>query len=257
MAQELSHYIEDTSAFLRDGSLIFTSRTQMVRWINRARREAAKFTGCIRCLVAGTAPAGNNAQPGLMIPSAGVPSLDNQNSFTTIAGVEMYPFEYARPFLQAQNAGVNRVIDVLDVSVSWGSTRPTLNWMPWGDLQALARSYNVGVASYPFAWACNSDADRGRVWLFPVPTVGGTAGEMEWDCICTPLDLNTDDDFDAIPESFHDAIAHRAAALGFMASQRFADANLQTEAFLNSLGITRASAKRGAVQDYYWSVDLP
>lgn len=258
MAQELGQYLLDTSQLLRDSSFIFTSQSQLTRWINRARRECAKITGCIRCLIAGTSPQGNSALAGTMLAGPGVPGLNLNTTFATIAGVEMYPYSYANPYLQAQNAGVQSIIDVLDVSVSWGATRPTLNWMPWGDLQALARSYNVGVTSYPFAWACTGDGTRGKVFLFPIPSVGGIPnGEMEWDVICIPSDLNSNDDFDAIPESFQDAIKFRAAALAFIASNRFADAQAHTQMFLSELGVDRASAKRGAIPNYYWTVDLP
>ena len=258
MAQELGQYLNDASALLRDSSNLFTSTKQLTRWVNQARREAAKFTGCIRALVAGASPQGNSALVGTMIAGGALAGQQLSNSFATIPGVEMYPYDYANPYLQAHNAGVDKIIDVLDISVSWGSTRPTLNWMPWGDLQALARSYNQGVTSYPFAWACQGDGTRGKVFLFPVPSVGGNPnGEMEWDCICIPKDLYTNDDYDAIPESFQDAIKFRAVALALMASFRFTEAQVHTQMFLSELGVDRASAKRGAVQDYYWGIDLP
>lgn len=258
MSQNLGFYLLDCASLLRDQNLLFTSKSQLTRWINQARKEAAKFTGCIRVLIAGTSPQGNSAQAGLMIAGAGVAGLDATTSFATIPGVEMYPYDYANPYLQAQNAGVDKIIDVLDVSVSWGSTRPTLNWMPWGDLQALARSYNVGVTSYPFAWACQGDGTRGKVFLFPIPSVGGNAnGEMEWDVICVPKDLYTNDDYDAIPDSFQDAIKYRATALALMASFRFTEAQVYTQMFLSQLGVDRASAKSGATTSYYWTEDLP
>ena len=256
MAQELGWYLNDASALLRDSSNLFTSQAQLTRWINQARREAAKFTGCIRALIAGTAPQGNSALAGTMIAGAALAGLDQQTSFATIPGVEMYPYEFANPYLRAQNAGIKAIIDVLDISVSWGATRPTLNWMPWGDLQALARSYNVGVTSYPFAWACQGDGTRGKVFLFPIPSVGGICGEMVWDVICIPTVLNTNDDYDAIPESFQDAIKYRAVALALMASFRFTESQVHTQMFLTELGVDRASAKRGAVQNYYWQTDV-
>lgn len=257
MSQSLGWYIQDSSSLLRDANLLFTSQAQLTRWINQARREAAKFTGCIRCLIAGTSPQGNSTLAGTMIAGAGLAGLAQQTSFQTIPGVEMYPYNFANPYLRAQNAGVEAIIDVLDISVSWGATRPTLNWMPWGDLQALARSYNVGVTSYPFAWACTGDGTRGKVFLFPIPSQGGVNGEMEWDVICIPSDLNTNEDFDAIPESFQDSIKFRAAALALMASFRYTEAQLLTQQFLTELGVDRASAQRGATANYYWEIALP
>lgn len=258
MAQELGNYLEDASALLRDSANLFTSTKQLTRWINTARREAAKFTGCIRCLVAGNSPAGNSALAGTMVAGAGVAGQALTTSFATISGVEMYPYDYANPYLQAANQGVDKIIDVLDISVAWGATRPTLNWMPWGDLQALARSYNQGVTSYPFAWSCQGDGTRGKVFLFPIPSVGGVAnGEMEWDTICVPKALYSNDDYDAIPESFQDAIKFRATALALMASYRYTEAQLYNQMFLTELGVDRASAQRGAVANYYWQMDLP
>ena len=256
--QELNWYLNDASALLRDSSNLFTSKSQLTRWINQARREAAKFTGCLRCLIAGNSPQGNSAQAGTMIAGAALAGQCLTNSFATIPGVEMYPYDYANPYLQAQNAGVSKIIDVLDISVSWGATRPTIKWMPWVDAQAFCRSYNVGVTSYPFVWSCQGDGTRGKVFLFPVPSVGGNLnGEMEWDTICIPSDLNSNNDYDAIPDSFQDAIKFRAVALALMASFRFTEAQVHTQMFLNELGVDRAAAKRGAVSDYYWGIDLP
>jgi hypothetical protein len=257
LASDLSFYLNDASALLRDSSNIFTSTAQLTRWINNARRDAAKYTGCIRILIAGNAPQGNSAQPGTMIPGAPVPGLDLVTSFQTIAGVELYPYDYANQFLRSQNAGVQGIIDVLDISVSWGASRPTLQWMPWGDAQAYCRSWNQNVTSYPAVWSCQGDGTRGKVFLYPVPSVGGQQAEMEWDVICTPKDLNSNDDFEVLPESYHEAIKYRAAALAFMASQRYADAQILTQQFFSSLGIDRAAAKRGATSDYYWESGLP
>lgn len=257
MAQELAWYINDANALLRDSGNIFTSVKQLTRWINTARREAAKATGCIRCLITGASPQGNSTQPGLLIPGGGVAGQTLTSSFNTISGVEMYPYDYANPYLRQTFEGVDKIFNVMDISVSWGSTRPTMNWMPWGDLQALARSYNVGVTSYPFVWSAQGDGTRGKVFLFPIPSVGGDQGEMEWDVQAIPKDLNSNDDYDAIPESFQDAIKFRAVALSLQASQRYADANILTNQFLQELGVDRASAQTGAVSSYYWQSELP
>jgi hypothetical protein len=258
MAQELSWYLNDASALLRDSSNIFTSTKQLTRWINEARRDIAKINGCIRCLIAGTSPVGNSALAGTAVAGAALAGQDLQTSFATIPGVEMYPYDYANPYLRAQNAGVDKICGVLDVSVSWGATRPTLNRMAWGDLQALARSYNVGVTSYPFVWASQGDGTRGKVFLFPVPSVGGIInGEMEWDVIAIPSPLYSNDDYDAIPDSFQDAVKFRATALALMASSRFTDARIFDVQFLTTLGVDRASAQLGSVADYYWQTDLP
>ena len=262
----LSDYLTDTSALLRDTNYQFTSQAQMTRWINQARSQVAKVTGCLRFLVAGQSPFGGAAQPGSMIPGGfqpgsipgNFPSTNNiapattLNSFSTIPGVEMYPFAFAQPYLQAQYQGVKAVIDVINVAVSWGGIRPTLAWMPWEDLQAYARSYNVGVTSYPFCWATNGDGENAQLWLFPIPTQQNPAsGEMEWDCFCVPTDLISDNDYDAIPSGFQGAVKYYAAKLCYLASQRQGIADYYQGLFEQHLGVDRTATNRGKVPNYY------
>src|ERR1700743_53253 len=109
MAQALGQYLEDTGALIRDSGNLFTSQRQLTRWINQARREAAKFTGCIRALIAGQSPQGNSALAGTMIAGAGLAGQDLSTSFATIPGVEMYPYDYANPYLRAQNDGFQAI----------------------------------------------------------------------------------------------------------------------------------------------------
>ena len=217
-------------------------------------REAAKITGCIRQLIAGTSPVGNSALVGTAIVGGAMAGQPLNTSFQTIPGVEFYAYDFANRYLQRNTRGIKGVMDVLDVSVSWGATRPTLVWYPWDELQALARSYNSGVTSYPLAWATQGDGNRGQVFLFPVPSV---VCEMEWDVICLPADLNTDDDFDALPDTFHDAIASYAASWGFKASNRHADAGLMMADFMTALGVARPASSSTRVPNHYWSTDLP
>ena len=81
---------------------------------------------------------------------------------------------------------------------------------------------------------------------------------MEWYCISIPKDLKTNDDYDAIPESFKDSIKIRGTAVALIASFRVTEAQVHNQMFFTGeLGVDRASAKRGAVQDYYWGIDLP
>jgi hypothetical protein len=250
----LQYYIEDTQALLHDTSGLFTPVQQLTRWINQARRQVAYRTGCLRILVNGNAAFGTSAQPGVMTPG---PALPGQTApgispfpvFKSIAGVERYPYGYANPYVKAQNAGVKGIIDVFTVSTSWGGNRPTLAWLPWDELQAYARSYNFGVTSYPFYWSTFGDGESGEVWLFPIPS---TSQEMEWDCTCVPIDIFTDNDPEAIPEGFRNAVKYYAAHLAYVGSQRPAYSQMMLQAFQETLGISRVASDRGKVPDYYW-----
>jgi hypothetical protein len=141
--------------------------------------------------------------------------------------------------------------------------------MPWEDLQAYARSYNIGVFSYPFLWSSNGSGTKGQVWLFPVPqmwpppgTVAslinqfpGGQGEMEWDVTCLPTWLASDSDYEALPESVTDAVAYFAAHLAFLGSQRFGMAAVMKTLFEEKLGIDNTAGDRGKTDAYYYGWD--
>jgi hypothetical protein len=259
---KLSGYLVDTANLLRDSNFLFNSKPTLTTYINRARDQVAKQSGCLRALIAGQSPFGNASNPGTLIPGGGQPGSPLVQSFSTLVGVEKYSFGYANPFLQANNQGYRAIVDVIDLAVSWGGQRPSLNWMPWEDLQAYARSYNVGVFSYPFLWSTNGSGTKGQVWLFPVPQIiqainaqPGAQGEMEWDATCLPTYLYSDDDYEALPDSVTDAVPFWAAYLAFLGSQRYSMAAVMKSEFNDKLNIDNAAGDRGKSDSYYWGTD--
>jgi len=69
----LSQLLNDTSALLNDMNYSFISQNQLTRWINTARRNAAKRTGCVRRLITGQSAFGASAQNNVAVPSAAQP----------------------------------------------------------------------------------------------------------------------------------------------------------------------------------------
>lgn len=262
MAQ-LEFYIQDAQSLLHDSNSLYTPRNQLIRWINTSRRQAAKRTGCIQRHVTGQSAFGASAQPGAFIPGGAQPgALPNafpggaannnaaQNYCQTIVGVERYPFQgFFNPIVQAAHQGVKGIIDVASLSVNWGgAVRPSLAWMPWEELQAYARAYATLVTSYPYYWSVLNDGENGEVWLFPAPSF---AGDIELDAYCVPSDLYTNDDYDAIPDGFSDAIKFGAAKLAYLGTQRYLQAQLMENEFASALGIDRVAVDRGKVPNFY------
>lgn len=70
----LSQLLNDTSVLLNDMNYSFISKQQLTRWINTARRNAAKRTGCVRRLITGQSAFGASAQNNVAIPSAAQPN---------------------------------------------------------------------------------------------------------------------------------------------------------------------------------------
>lgn len=254
----LQNYIEELRDLLRDANGQFYSTTSLTRYINGARTQIAKITGCIRVLVPGSAPYGNQALSGEAVSggamSGALGSSNDQTSlFNCVPGQEMYPFSGVNPLVKQLYGGVKGIVAVNDVAVSWGGIRPSLAFIPWSELQAYARSYNVGVSSYPFYWSVMNDGEAGQVWLFPFPSA---IAEMEWDCNCVPMPLYSDADVEALPSPWKDGVKYWAARLAYLSSNRFGMAQLMKEEFKEHIGIDRVSVDPGKTPDYYWSQDV-
>lgn len=264
---ELGWYLNDAAALLHDQAFSFTSEDQLTRWVNEARRQAAQRTGCIRRVIMGQSAFGAAAQAGSIVPGGMQPgalpdSAPNAqygattNTFMTIKGVERYPYQgFVNPILQAQHAGVSAVLDTITCSVAWGggpggSPRPALAWLPWENLQAYARAYATLVTSYPYYWSVMNDGEMGEIWLYPVPS---QTMEIELDVFCSPKDLQTNADFDAIPSGFTNAIKYGAAALAYMTSRRYGQAQIMMDLFTDRLGVARVSSDFGKTPNFYYN----
>ena len=151
------------------------------------------------------------------------PAAKIHRHFQTIADVELYPYDYGeQAFMLANNPGLKGIVEVKNVAISWGSFRPVMRWKPWQDMQAYCRAYNIGVYNYPLVWSDTGDGLRGKVWLWPPPSVTGVAtqlasqGEMEWLVSAVPADLYTANDYEAIPEPYQYTVKYAAAAFCMM-----------------------------------------
>ena len=273
----LSLLLNDTAALLNDPTFAFNSKTQMVRWVNQARRDVAMRTGCIRRLITGQSAFGGSSQPGFFTPGAaqpssapdpssvtplssfnanysvtnfGLPSGVLPSSLQTIPGVERYPYVgFVNPVAQQQHAGISGVIDVIELASNWGGvSRPALDWLPWDEFQAYCRAYAVLNTAYPSLWSVMNDGPMGELYVFPAPS---QAGDMEIDATCLPSDLNSNDDFDAIPIGFQDAIPFGAAGLCFLGTQRQSQGQVMYGQFLDKLGVSRVGSDRGKSRSYY------
>jgi hypothetical protein len=262
----LSTYLRDTSALLNDLNFTFTSQNQMTVWINESRRNLAKRTPCVRRLITGQSAFGASSQPGMAIPGAMQPGmipgspapLSNQltvtgaqlNACQTIPNVERYPYEgFFNLFLRQEYAGCDCVIDSISLAVNWGGVdRPALDYIPWDDFQAYCRAYAVLNTTYPAVWSVYNDGPQGEIWMFPVPS---TYGEIELDCQALPIPLYLDSDPEAVPKGFREAIKFKAASLCYMASRRYADAQVYENMFADTCGLTRVAVDGGKVSSYY------
>lgn len=248
MGQQLQAYINETRRLLRDSLGLLTTNTDLTAYINEARGEVAKVTGCLEVLVSGMSPYGNSAQPGVMVPGGFTPGSQLTSTFQTIVGQEKYPYSFAAQYAAQSNAGIQSVYDVTSIAVSWGSMRPALNYLPWEDFQAYCRSYSYLVTSYPTMWSNDGDGENANVWMFPVPC---QALEMEWQVLCSPTPIYTNSDYDSIPAPWVRSVKFYAAYLAFLGRQQMQQAELNLNLFNRSTVVGRGATDHGRVTNWY------
>ena len=124
---------------------------------------------------------------------------------------------------------------------------PALAWLPWEDFQAYARAYATLVTSYPYYWSVFNPGEYGEIWLFPAPS---TTGDIEVSAYCVPKNLHSNDDFEAIPPEFRNAIKYGAACLAFF-PYRVEEAKAMNDAYFDALGVDGVARDRGKVPNFY------
>lgn len=146
----------------------------------------------------------------------GATALPNLQPFAqSILGQEVYPFSQFNPMIVGLGTGAAQIIAIRSIAVSWGSMKPMLRRMTWGDFQAYLRSYNVGVQGYSRVWSQFAPGTTGSFYVWPIPSQNS---QMDLDCICLPqpLDLNSDAGMEPIPYPFTNAVPYKAAELAVM-----------------------------------------
>lgn len=166
----------------------------------------------------------------------------------TVQGQEVYPFSAVSPMVAVPGSGIQAVFMVNSVSVLWGNSRYTLEHCGWSKFQALARNYSPGYQDVPAIWAQFGQGNAGSLYVQPVPN---TAYAWEWDVCCTPIDLTSDNDVDAIPFPWSDCVPYYAAYLAFSQSQRFADADRMTQEFERFMKRARTMSQPRGVNNWY------
>jgi hypothetical protein len=162
---------------------------------------------------------------------------------------EVYTFASVNPIIQANNPGVQSIISIQSLAVSWGSWKPVNRWMgSWAAFQAYCRMLNVGQENYPTVWSQYGQGENGSVYLFPIPSV---LAQMDWDCYCQPIELATDEDAEAIPHPFTEPIPFYAAYLAYLRAQNMEMAEKMRQMFGQQMAEARSFASPAMVANFY------
>lgn len=282
----LYDYMETLSGFLRDRSQRNMNPADLIRYVNRARREIAMRSQCLR-LVPPTSGSVleikvTNAGSGYTAPvvTISAPDLPNGQALypngaqaTAVAqqiggqisnaGVTFGGSGYALPtatisdptgsgatlvcsttpistFNENQESyrfadfpvstfpGIRSVFAVLDVSILYNNLRYTLLRFSFSDYQAFIRQYPFQFSYVPVAYCIQQDGVNGNILAYPFPS---QQYAFEPDCLCLPIDLQTDRDYEAIGDPWTEGIPYLAAMFCYQELQNFNSARYYGDLF--------------------------
>jgi hypothetical protein len=126
---------------------------------------------------------------------------------------EVYPF--ANVPLDAF-PGVREIFAVRSISFIFMNYRYSIPVFDFSTYQAYVRIYPQQYLYVPTAGAQFGQGVAGSLYMYPIPA---TFYQMEWDCYGLPFDLGTDDDIEAIPRPWTDAVPYFAAHLCYLGLQ--------------------------------------
>lgn len=132
---------------------------------------------------------------------------------------EVYPFANINlsPF-----PGVQSILFVRGVSIIYANYRYSLPKYSFSAYQARVRQYPFQYTYVPTIFCQVGQGVGGTLYMYPIPS---QTYQMEWDCTGIPSDLFTDQDVEAIPEPFTEAVPFYAAHLAYLQMQNLNAAN--------------------------------
>jgi hypothetical protein len=222
----LAIYLADTQNLLNDAGAQFFAIPTLTNYVNRSRRRIAAASGCVRVMVRAK-------------------TLPNQESYNF---TEWTALAQATP-------GVREILAVRSLAIAIGpgegAWKPAWNRLVWSDFQARFRIWNrawIGTISYPGFYAQYGFGVTGSIFLAPIPS---QIQPMELDTSCLPFPLQNDDDPEAIPQPWSDAVPFYAAWLCLLQQQRPQDAAAMLQVFQLELPFCASVVSPQMIQSPY------
>lgn len=114
--------------------------------------------------------------------------------------------------------GVKSVYTIFSGSIIFNNFRYMLLNYPWTQYQALIRTYPQQYFYVPTVMSQFGQGAQGSLYTYPLPN---SYYQWEVDCLCLPSDLEEDEDFEALPEPWTDAVPYFAAHMSYLELQNF------------------------------------
>ena len=175
-----------------------------------------------------------------------VATAATQTLCVTAAGQEVYPFANID---LSSFAGVGSIHLVQSVSVIFSQFRYSLQYKAFSEYQALIRQYSSGFYQYvPAFFSQFGQGVMGSLYMYPIPN---QVYQIEMDCICLPSDLVSDQDYEAIPAPWTDAVPYFAAHLAYLELQNLNAAKFYDDLFHQRLSGYSSASRSGRRMNPY------
>lgn len=183
----LSTYVTETQRLLHDASARFWSVSEIQDYVNEARRQVAVDTHCLRYL---------------------------DTTAELLEDTETYA-------MSTFSTKGERAIDLLNLTLIWGSQRIPMLWAPWGQFNALYRVW-VTNTTRPTVWSLQGSLPMATLFVQPVP-------DQDYDCEADiayiPIPLVDDSTEDELVYPFSKPVAFYAAYRAKFKEQSYGEAN--------------------------------
>lgn len=258
----LSSYLLEVQRLLHDANSVFWSETELTDYINEAREEVVRDTGCLRTLQITYTPLAPDGTAAVIwtqgatvatgsyvfsnifiyeVVSGGVlgttappyPSGANvfppSTSFTDgtatlryVANAEIIPYS-ALP--QGDNT-----LDVINVTLYWGNSRIPLRYLAWSDFNAQLRYWQ----NYVGRPVCFSTYGQKSLYISPVPDQSYTV-EVDTVMLPSPLSLASPNAVDEIKAPYTNPVQFYAAYKAKYKEQSYGEAEIFKQQYLKDV----------------------
>ena len=140
-------------------------------------------------------------------------------------GQEVYPFSGVD---LSAFPGIKSIYMIRSVSVIYSNYRYSVPMYSFSTYQAFIRQFPFQYSYVPTLCSQFGQGGDGSLYAYPFPS---QTYQWEWDCSCLPTDLETDQDFEAIPDPWRDAVPFLAAYYCFGELQNLNAARYYKEEF--------------------------
>jgi hypothetical protein len=188
----LSQYTTQVRRLLNDAQANYWSNDELRDYINEARRQVARDTLCVRLFQNGTLQAGQEQ------------------------------YEYTDVNLALPQG--NQVVDIINITVIWGTLRYPLGYAPFTAFSAYFRSW-VNFQRIPAVFTIYNAR---QFWVAYVPDINYAA---EFDTAILPLNLANDNTVDTIPSPYDEAVKFFAASLARLKLQQYKEYEAQQQIY--------------------------